>query len=265
MAKNRIRKDGYHLSVACSSPATPAAGDPVRYGSKTGVALTDESDGGNPSGFTSVDFGPSQWSLLVDDNEGAGIAVGDPIYYHDAGTGSPASRLNNSVAGADAFFGTADEPVSAAATTTIKVTHDPLGAMVSLGIGLGAVRLARATFDPSADAAMRTDEAHGLGVTIPDNAIVVGGFIDVVTTFQSGDDSATIAISVQSADDIRAAVAIDSGTSWDAGLKAIIPKANTPESTGIKLTANREITATVAVQALTAGKAEIFLYYLQSS
>lgn len=266
MASNRVRKDAYSLSVVCSHPATPAAGDPVRYGQKTGVALTDESDAGNASGYTSVYFGPSQWTLTVDDNEGTGIAVGDPIYYHDTGTGTGSVNLNNSATGADAYFGTADEAVSANATTAIKVTHEPLGAMVTIGSGLSVLRVARATFDPSGDSDMRTVAAHTLTTQIPDNAIVVGGFVDVVTTFTSADDSATVAIHVQSANDIVSAIAISNGGNpWDAGLHAIVPKANTPESTGIKMTADRTITATVGTQALTAGKAEIFLYYIQSS
>jgi hypothetical protein len=130
--------------------------------------------------------------------------------------------------------------------------------------GLGSLMVARATFDPSANTAQRAVAAHDLGVTIPDNALVVGGFIEVLTTFTSANDSATIAISVNSANDIVTATAISAGGNiWDAGKQAIVPKANTPESTGIKLTAARAITATVAVQALTAGKATIWLYYVQ--
>lgn len=131
--------------------------------------------------------------------------------------------------------------------------------------GLNVMRVAKATFNPSLTAAMRTVAAHGLGVTIPDKAIVVGGFVNVLTTFQStagGTDKATIALSVEGAGDLVAAVAIETGTPWDAGRRALIPKANTPESTSILLTAARELTATVAVAALTAGKLEVFVYYL---
>jgi len=46
-------------------------------------------------------------------------------------------------------------------------------------------------------------------------------------------------------------------------LKAIVPKANTPESTGIKLTAAREVTATVATSDLLTGKVSGYLYYLE--
>lgn len=132
--------------------------------------------------------------------------------------------------------------------------------------GLGSLRLARATFDPSAVTGDRTIAAHDLSVTLPINAIVVGGFVDVITTFTSATDAATIALSVQGANDIVAAIAIsDVGNPWDAGKHAIIPKANTPETTGVKCTAARAITATVAVEALTAGKAVVWLYYVVSA
>lgn len=129
------------------------------------------------------------------------------------------------------------------------------------------IKHVKALFDPSGDSAMRTAAAHGLGVILPKDAIILGGFVEVITTFQStagGTDKATIAISVLSANDIVAAVAIETGTPWDAGFQAIIPKFNTPESTSIKLTAAKEITATVATAALTAGKLWVHLFYIQS-
>jgi hypothetical protein len=149
-----------------------------------------------------------------------------------------------------------------------KVTQAMLStALQGSAAGLGNLRMARATFDPSANAGQRTISAHDLGVTIPDNGIVVGGFIDVVTTFTSDNsDAATIAISVEGANDIVSAVAIEGGSNvWDEGFQAIIPKSNTPQTTSVKTTAARAITATVAVEALLLGKAEIFLHYVVSS
>lgn len=129
--------------------------------------------------------------------------------------------------------------------------------------GLGVLRVARATYDFAEHGGAIS--AIGLGVTIPDNAIVCGGFVDVVTTCTTAAaDAGTMAIHVQSANDIVTATAVSAGGNiWDEGLHAIVPKANTPESTGIKLTAAREITATIATQAFTAGKFTVFLYYLQ--
>lgn len=141
------------------------------------------------------------------------------------------------------------------------------GASPKLLVGLGSViggglQVARCTFDPTGNAAHRTIGAHTLGATIPAKAIVVGGFVDVPTALTSL-GSATVAVSVEGADDIVAAVVL--GSAWAAGKHAIVPKSNTPESTGVKTTVDRLVTATVAVAALTAGKAEIFLFYVLSS
>ena len=106
--------------------------------------------------------------------------------------------------------------------------------------------------------------AIGLGVTIPDNAMIVGGYVDcVVTATSAAADAGTGAISVQGANDIVSAIAISDGTNpWDApGRKAIVPKANTPETTSIKLTADREITFTIATQVWTAGNFIVYLFY----
>lgn len=73
----------------------------------------------------------------------------------------------------------------------------------------------KAQFDASAGAAIG---AHGLGVTIPGNAIIVRTFYDVLDTFTSAGDLATIALHAEAADDIIAAVAIGAATDWDAGL-----------------------------------------------
>lgn len=133
----------------------------------------------------------------------------------------------------------------------------------SFGDGIHVLQVAVATFDPTGDAAMRTIAAHGLGVTLPIHSIVVGGFFDVNTAFTSaGGNAGTVAISVESANDIQTAAAVSGAPYSTIGRKAIVPKASTPESTSVKATAAREITATVAGQALTAGKLTVYLYYL---
>ena len=135
--------------------------------------------------------------------------------------------------------------------------------------GLGSLRVARFTYDTagtdSAGVSNKTAAAHGTGVTIPNHSIVCGGFVDVNTAFDSAGGGATLAISVQGANDIITAADVDATGSAFAtiGRKAIVPKANTPESTSIKLTAAREITCTVAVEALTAGKLTGYLYYVE--
>lgn len=137
----------------------------------------------------------------------------------------------------------------------------------------------KATFNPGANSGERTIAAHPLGAFIPDNAIIVGGFIDVIETLtsNSANDAATIAIHVQGADDIVAAISIATGTIWDAGLRGVLPgnfaldgnsmtaivMAAAEVASFVKTSAAKQITATIAVEALdtSAGKLNIFLYY----
>jgi hypothetical protein len=141
--------------------------------------------------------------------------------------------------------------------------------------------MAVATFDPSGNTAQRAIGAYGLGVYLPTKAIITNVIVDVVTTFTSATDAATIALSAQAANDIVSALAIsDASNIWDAGLRG--SKVGFPafandaaEDTAVevaalfagsmvKLTASRELTATIAVEALTAGKANIFVEYIIS-
>jgi hypothetical protein len=140
MATNRVSADGYQVSVVCSDPTTPQTGGPVRYGYLTGVALTDEAEGGNPAGYTSVDFGPRVWNLSVkgvDGNGNSAVAVGDVIYYVDADT----PKLSKKTAGY--VFGVALEAITSGATATIKVMKIPGPGSGAFGSGtVGAANLA---------------------------------------------------------------------------------------------------------------------------
>ena len=130
-------------------------------------------------------------------------------------------------------------------------------------VGLGVLRVARFEFDAGV-VGNRSIGAHGTGVTLPIHAIVVGGFVDVNTKFDSdATDAGTIAISVQGANDIISAAAVSGAPYSTVGRKAIVPKANTPESTSVKCTAAREITCTVAVEASLSGKLTGYLYYVE--
>jgi hypothetical protein len=144
--------------------------------------------------------------------------------------------------------------------------------------------LAVACFDTAAvdssGAASTTIAAHGLGVYLPTKAIILNAWVDVVTTFTSATDAATIALKVEGTGDLTAAIAISNASNvWDAGVHGCLPGSYAEATVAgdsaildaarkagsfIKLTAAREITATVAVEALTAGKANIFVEYVIS-
>lgn len=88
MALNEVFEDGDFMSVVCTQPATPASGDPVLYGQRPGVALTDEGEGGNAATATSVTF-KGVHLLNVEGVTGAGnsaVAPGDILYYDAAAT-----------------------------------------------------------------------------------------------------------------------------------------------------------------------------------
>jgi len=133
--------------------------------------------------------------------------------------------------------------------------------------GLGVLRVARYLFDTAGDDANgvsnKTAAAHPTGVVLPAHAIVVGGFFDVNTVFTSAANTAQIAIHVVAANDVQTAAAVSGAPYSTIGRKAIVPKANTPESTSLKTTVDSAITLTVSVQALTAGKLTGYLYYVE--
>lgn len=127
MAQNIIRylQEHFALPVVVSHPTTPAAGDPVRYGELTGIALTDEGGGGNAATKTTVNFGALVADVSVKGIDGSGnsaVAAGDSIYYVDADT----PNLSKKASGY--FFGIALEAVGSGQTDTIQVLHLPAGA-----------------------------------------------------------------------------------------------------------------------------------------
>lgn len=116
MATNILYDPGFNMSVVVSDPATPSSGDAVRWNDMTGIALTDEGDGGNATGYTTVNFGGFIADIPVTAEAGA-IAAGDKVYYDDAIDG-----LNNDSKNGY-FYGYAREAVADTETTTIEVWH----------------------------------------------------------------------------------------------------------------------------------------------
>jgi hypothetical protein len=138
MATNIIMEPGWTLPVVCSKPTTPVTGDPVRFGALTGIALTDEGEGGNISTETTCYFGPCIVDVSVKGNDGgaSAVVVGDTIYYVDDAD-PPLSKTATGY-----FFGFALETVESDATTTIKVMKPatPGGGTLTSG-GVGATQL----------------------------------------------------------------------------------------------------------------------------
>jgi len=170
--------------------------------------------------------------------------------------------------------------------TAVRTAYQARRGSVTCQSSLGTKMVATAIYDTattdSSGVSNKTIAAHGLGVYLPDNAVVTRFWYDVITTFTSATDAGTIAYHAQSANDLLSAIAISAATNMhDAGVHAGLPGfpnlgadaahdtqvevAALFAATFIKLTAEREITATVAVEALTAGKAVLFVEYFISA
>jgi len=127
--------------------------------------------------------------------------------------------------------------------------------------GLRVKRVAHGIFDATGGKAIG---AHTLGATIPINSFVNGVWYKVDTTFTSATDAGTIALSIQAANDVISAVAISDGANpWDLTTLPVegISKLETT-STWLITSAARALTATVAVEALTAGVLHVWVEYI---
>jgi len=120
-------------------------------------------------------------------------------------------------------------------------------------------RWAKAEYDFAANGG--TVGAKDLAVTIPDNAVIVGGFIDVVTAFTDTTATATVAIHVATADDIVSANSLATLGYGSTGLFSVSPSSG---ATAVKTSVAANITLTIATEALTAGKALVWLQYVIS-
>lgn len=100
------------------------------------------------------------------------------------------------------------------------------------------------------------------GTVIPDGAVITRTFYQVLTTFTSATDSATIALAANAANDITTATAISAGGNiWDAG-SFVAGSQDNAIGNILKLTADRELLMTVGVDVLTAGKIKVYVEYI---
>lgn len=184
--------------VVVTDPAAPNSGDPVRFGSLTGIALLDEGDGGLAATETMVDFGWFVATHPVTDVVGGGIGVGD-IVYHDDG----ADRLENDVTGTP--YGIALGAVGAGLTVGIRVLHCPApalgaGMVNAAAIAAGAVTTAKiadgnVTGAKLAASLLKISLAAGTAVATDVNVggMAVGDEIVSVLSFATAAAIATVA------------------------------------------------------------------------
>lgn len=187
---------------------------------------------------------------------GGAVTRGDPLTSDASGRAITATTDGQSIIGHAAISGVLND------IGFVKINiHTHFGVQATAGNTFKS--LAIATFDATGGKAIG---AHGLGVYLPDNAIVVRSWYENLTTFTSATDAGTIALGVptDAAAGIKAAVAISNGANaWDAGLVEGL-QTGAISAAMTKLTAERELTATIAVEDLTAGKLRLYAEYVVS-
>lgn len=106
---------------------------------------------------------------------------------------------------------------------------------------------------------LRSDlSSAGSLVKLPDNAIVTNVFVDIITAMASAGGTGTVALTLQSAGDLLAAVDADTLANQVQGIP------NGAVANMIKLTAERTLSVEIAVEALTAGVFDVFVEYVIS-
>lgn len=121
-----------------------------------------------------------------------------------------------------------------------------------------AIFWARAKYDFAVDGGAQGDISLFPDVAIPNGAVVLGAYINVLTVPTSG-GAATVALKLQAAADVNAADLISgapwSTTGWKAADLAV-------GSAPIQLTADRNLVATIGAADLTAGVFDVLIAYL---
>lgn len=130
------------------------------------------------------------------------------------------------------------------------------------GIEGAAVRVVRARYDFAADGGAVGTIALLGATSIPSGAVILGGWLDVLTILASG-GSATAALRVEGAGDIIAATAFGSSPWSSTGRKSVVPAFT--GATSVQTTAARDVSLVIAVAALTAGKFDAYLVYIETA
>lgn len=155
---------------------------------------------------------------------------------------------------------------SGRSTGTAKLEHDGTSYSMTVddvkitGVGTAGdantVRyVARASFDAATDGAVGT---NSLGITIPDNAIVWDGYIDVTTALSGTGTTAEVGLRLNADDDIY--VGVDYTNALDAaGIVATVPLGTA--ATAVKMTAARTLSVVITDHALTSGAFTVTLEY----
>jgi len=97
------------------------------------------------------------------------------------------------------------------------------------------------------------------GTELPDNAVIVGGIMEVITPLTSG-GAATVEVRAEGADDVVADAAIG-GAPWSTGgLKDIVP--DFTAANAVKIDGAKQLSCIISTADLTAGAFKVYAKYI---
>jgi hypothetical protein len=131
--------------------------------------------------------------------------------------------------------------------------------MAGLDLATNREAVAKATYSFARDGGVVGDIVLS-GDVVPKGAVVLDTLVKVDTAPDSAGHTATVALKVQSAADLQAAKVVSEAPWSTTGAKR---GGLTATTAPVLTTTRRQITATVAVQALTAGKFTVYVRYLR--
>lgn len=153
--------------------------------------------------------------------------------------------------------------LASSAVTTVKVAANAITEAKIAGFDATTLNVKRCLLGIFDATAGKDAGSYSIACALPSKAIVTRVDYEVTTTFTSATDAGTIALTLQGAGDLIVAAAISVGTAFDAAVPKVT-LCSGATAAYIKCTAARTLTATVAVEALTAGVMRVYAEYVQS-
>lgn len=202
-----------------------------------------------------ADLGVTTAKIAADAIDGTKLADNacDSEHYTDG-------SIDTAHLAADAIDGTliADDAVDSEHIAAGAVDEDLLVVPTAAGLGIPRVAKMRYVFgtDGGAQGAITPADTS----EIPDNAIILGGVLDITTQLTSG-GSATISVGTTAGSGAATIVPDTAVASWDVGLDLALTPVFTA-ATMFKMTAAGSLNLTVSTADLTAGVFEIQVFYV---
>lgn len=123
-------------------------------------------------------------------------------------------------------------------------------------LGLSYIHFAKATYNFATNGG--GNGTSSLGVTIPAGSLIIGGYVDTITTVQGVSTGSTLGFGAESGADLLAAHTVGSSYFTPGTPRTLVPAFT---SASVKTTVPRTLNSVIGVSGLSAGKVNLFIEY----